>query len=161
MALGKSPWPTRTSQPVPDCWVVWLLSAPMPAPSRAAISSLACCSSRLLYSAVRPQAANNRQTSTADSAARHHVGVAARRSVNPRMRTSPLIPSMPRPPSGLLTEQLLDAIGRAVGHVRGQFALEHELMALHGHLDDLTRRCIGRVRGQLVGQRADPVGAAI
>src|SRR5690606_31699072 len=112
--------------------------------SRAAISSFACCSSSSLYSTARPQAASTRQASTATSSARQaprprrpRVPAMARRSLNTSIRTSPERP-FDRNRSGLLAEQLLDAVGRAVGHVRGQLALEQELVAGHRQLDDLA-----------------------
>ena len=41
---------------------------------------------------------------------------------------------------GLLAEQLLQAVGRAVGHVGGELAMEHELVALDGEHHHLARR---------------------
>src|SRR3546814_4742342 len=42
-----------------------------------------------------------------------------------------------RPPSGLLLEQLLDAIGGAIGDVGGQLRLEQELVRSEEHTSEL------------------------
>src|SRR5690606_27252479 len=57
--------------------------------------------------------------------------------------------------SGLLPEELLHAVGRAVGHVRGELRLEQEPVAEHGHLQHLAGREITGGRAHGLRQRLD------
>src|SRR3546814_9913236 len=66
-----------------------------------------------------------------------------------------------RPPSGLLLEQLLDAIGGAIGDVGGQLRLEQELVRFHRHLQQLARGRITAAAGERVRHGADLVGAGV
>src|SRR3546814_15426722 len=66
-----------------------------------------------------------------------------------------------RPPSGLLLEQLLDAIGGAIGDVGGQLRLEQALVRFHRHLQQLARGRITAAAGERVRHGADLVGAGV
>src|SRR5690606_9012105 len=138
IARGKSFSEIRTSQ-------LFLseerfLSALIPEPSSAAITWLACCSSRLLYSAEPLQPASARQASSRARIARRLLVFDA---------------FMPPPVLRLLPEQLLHAIGRAVGDIGRQLGLEQQLVGFHRQLHHLPGRRILAAVGDRLRQRLD------
>src|SRR5436305_3865662 len=117
-ARGKSPLAVSTEKwPSCDCF-----SASMPAPRSAATISLAWRSVSCEYSSWREQAAS-RTVSV-------HPATRARRRREGRVFMVG---------SGLLAEQLRQAVGGAVGDVRGELAMEHELLAAHRQHHHLAR----------------------
>src|SRR5690606_34306900 len=142
IARGKSPSAIRTSQPFLSA--DRFLSAWIPAPSSAAITWLACCSSRLLYSAEPLQPASARQASSRTIIARRLFAFDA---------------FMPPPVLRLLPEQLLHAIGRAVGDVGCQLRLEQQLVGFHRQRHHFAGRGILVAVGDRLRQRLDLLGA--
>src|SRR5690606_5521601 len=150
IACAKSERSTRISQPVLLSEV--RLSASTLAASKAANTSLAWRSSRSPYIVTRVHATSSRQTSSA-IAGRSGLPVPGRN----REKSIELAPAG----SGLLPEQLLHTIGGAVGHIGGELRLEQELVALHRHLEHLSRCHLGGAGRHRARQVLDLGGRAV